>query len=580
MRCTVWLLLFAIPAVGCGQPGALGSADGTGVGFAGDGSTVNQHDPSPDSACCDDADSSASADASGVDAGGSGAGGAAGTGGHPGDAGDSDAGDDADSSAAETGGLPGDAGDDADSSAAETGGLPSDAGDDADSSAAETGGLPGDAGDDADSSAAETGGLPSDAGDDADSSAAETGGIPGDTEDDADRSAAETGGLPGDAGDDADSSAAETGGLPSDAGDDADSSAAETGGLPSDAGDDADSSAAETGGLPSDAGDDADSSADGTMDGPDATDDAESGGTDGTTEAGGPGHVAYRLAGGPVFLIEATAGAQPLNVTQALDALSPGTDGGVNLSPDGEWLSVVTTRFGCQSVACMVVIDVGLNQPDVLQTAGGQRVIGEAAAAVGSGGDVVVFSAAGSAHERDLFVTRRTGAFWSEPVDITGASTFSYNTAPAIAEDGGAVLFDCGPLPYGVNGTHVCEVGIDGSALRVVVDPTNSPNGESGNRAHSADYAPDGSIVFEAEWGSERIWRLAPGASVPTVIGAFGNDNTPCVLPDGRVASLWLNAESNPSGFHELKLMAADGADPVMLVQGVDVLDTTVGCGW
>lgn len=343
-----------------------------------------------------------------------------------------------------------------------------------------------------------------------------------------------------------------------------------------DAGGDADSSAGGKGGHPSDAGDDADSSADGTTDGPDVANDVDSG----TSDAGGPGHVAYRLAGGPVFLIEATAGAQPLNVTQALDALSPGTDGGVNVSPDGAWLSVVTTRFGCQSVACVVVIDMGLNQPDVLQTAGGQRMIGEAAAAVGSGGDVVVFSAAGSAHERDLFVTRRTGAFWSEPVDITGASTFSYNTEPAIAGDGAEVLFDCGPLPYGVNGTHVCEVGIDGSALRVVVDATNSPNGESGNRAHSADYAPDGSIVFEAEWGSERIWRLAPGASVPTVIGAFGNDNTPCVLPDGRVASLWLNAESNPNGFHELKLMGADGADPVMLVQGVDVLDATLGCGW
>jgi hypothetical protein len=305
------------------------------------------------------------------------------------------------------------------------------------------------------------------------------------------------------------------------------------------------------------------------------------GGGGGTGGGGGGllnGHVAYRVADGRIFLIEAAPGAQPVNLTDALDGISAGVDGDINVSPDGAWLALVTTRFGCDSWQCAVVVDVGLSEPSVVQTAGGADVHPEDAVAIGSGGNVVVFSSTGI-NSRDLHVMRRSGAEWTEPVNITGDSPFDYNTLPAIADDGHAVLFDCSPVPYGDDGTQICEVALDGTGFRVLVDPAISPNGLPGARAHSADYAPDGSIVFEGEWGTEQIWRLSPGASTPTLVGPFGNDNTPCVLPGGWVASLWLNGPNNPNAYHELKVMSADGSDHVMLVKDEDVLDGALGCG-
>lgn len=307
------------------------------------------------------------------------------------------------------------------------------------------------------------------------------------------------------------------------------------------------------------------------------------GGTGGTGATGGSGggtllgHIVYRTEDTAYFL-EAAQGAQPTSLSDALDGISAGSDDDVNLSPDGAWISLVTSRFGCEDWDCAVVMDVGLSQPRVVETSSGERIHPDEAVAVGTGGDLVVF-ADNDTHERDLFVMRRSGNAWTNPENITQSSTFEYNTQPAIADDGHGVVFDCSPVPYGANGTHICEVGIDGTGLQVLVDPANSPNGQSGDRVHSADYAPDGSIVFEGEWGQEQIWRLAPGASTPTVIGTFGNDNTPCVLPGGWVVSLWLNSPDNPSGYHEVKAMSPDGADHIMLVQGVDIHDSTVGCG-
>ena len=51
------------------------------------------------------------------------------------------------------------------------------------------------------------------------------------------------------------------------------------------------------------------------------------------------------------------------------------------------------------------------------------------------------------------------------------------------------------------------------------------------------------------------------------------------VLPDGRIASLWLNAPDNPAGFHELKVMDASGSNSFRAVVGVDVADAGIGCG-
>jgi hypothetical protein len=56
------------------------------------------------------------------------------------------------------------------------------------------------------------------------------------------------------------------------------------------------------------------------------------------------------------------------------------------------------------------------------------------------------------------------------------------------------------------------------------------------------------------------------------------NDNSPCVLPDGRVVSLWL-LRPGGSGFHEIKVMDPDGTNQFMALTDVNVFDVGIGCG-
>ncbi|MBN2548653.1 MAG: hypothetical protein JXB15_05830, partial [Anaerolineales bacterium] len=122
---------------------------------------------------------------------------------------------------------------------------------------------------------------------------------------------------------------------------------------------------------------------------------------------------------------------------------------------------------------------------------------------------------------------------------------------------------------------------IDGSGFRVVLTPEQGPDGGSQNALHSPHQAPDGSLVFESDWGGgELLWRLPAGGSAPALIRPdLTNDNTPCVLPDGRIASLWLNRPGNPAGVHEIKVMAADGSAYFMALVDEDVVDLGLGCG-
>lgn len=302
------------------------------------------------------------------------------------------------------------------------------------------------------------------------------------------------------------------------------------------------------------------------------------GGTGGNAGSPGPGHVTY-LVGGALFLAEATDGATPTNLSDELDVISSGAEHNGNLSPDGNWLLLLTTRFGCEDWECLVVVDRQLGNPSIVKPGAGDVVHGETAA-VASGGKVVVYEAESGPHDLDLYVTRRQGDAWSAAQLLTGDSPLPYNRQPAWSDDGSKIAFDCGESAYSQELTSICEVAADGSGLRVVVGPDDDPDGATGGRVHSPDYAPDGSLVFEGEWDREELYRLSPGDSVPALIGeGYDNDNTPCVLPDGRIVSFWLNAPGNVEGNHEVKVMGADGAAYFMLMSGADGYDNTLGCG-
>ncbi|MGF1623725.1 MAG: hypothetical protein ACFCVH_02485 [Alphaproteobacteria bacterium] len=278
-----------------------------------------------------------------------------------------------------------------------------------------------------------------------------------------------------------------------------------------------------------------------------------------------------------LYRIPARAGETPEDVSAALDVIGAGQDNWITLSPDGGWLLLGTQRFDptCSGWPCLAVAPADLSAVEVIRS-GLDPVHPTGRGAVASGGGLIVFPGTGGPHDTDLWAVTRAGDAWSDPLLITGASPFTYNETPAIDPTGERLVFDCGDAPIGLGGTAICEIGTDGSGFRVVITPQDAPGGvEPGGAHHNAAYAPDGSIVFESQWGYS-LWRLAEGGSPEPVSPTFDGDSGPCVLADGRIASLWPRRPES-GGNYELKVMTPDGAFYAMLLTDVHIDD--IGCG-
>jgi parallel beta-helix repeat protein len=315
--------------------------------------------------------------------------------------------------------------------------------------------------------------------------------------------------------------------------------------------------------------------------------DAPIGNVNGSSQATGSsdgphtGKITY-FYDGNAFLLSAQEGAEPLNISEELDNISPGGgDGLVNISPDGEWLILETERFDSECVdwACLSIIASDFSSGEIIR-AGGEIIRAEGIAAIASGGDLVVFAFGDGPNDFDLWAVSRNGDGWNTPILLTGDSPFSSNFQMSISGDGSTVLFNCGTDPYGGDDTSICEVGTDGTGFRIILSPNEVPPGFSlDGGLYQPDYAPDGSIVFEADWEGEQIWRLPAGASVAVrVTNQFDSDNSPCVLPDGRIVSLSLNREGSGEA-HEIKIMSSDGTDFYYPLPTADITDAGMGCG-
>jgi len=294
----------------------------------------------------------------------------------------------------------------------------------------------------------------------------------------------------------------------------------------------------------------------------------------------GDGHVTFRQSDGRWFRIAGKESASPEDLTSGLDALSTGSDGFLTLSKDGDWLATIGSRFSCASGSCLDEFTGDVTKGGPIAGGAGPIAASQGRPAVASGGNVMVFPGRGP-HSVDLFAVRRSGATWGAPVLLTADSTFSFHHDVAIAFDGSRILCDCGEENYGIAPTSICEVRTDGTGFHVVVNPDDGPDHTTSHAPHHADYTPEGDYVFEADWPSEQVWKLARGAQAPVKISpdTETDDNSPCVLPDGRIASLWLGRQGNPSGLHELKVMNPDGSGSKMLLIGTDIVDIGIGCG-
>ncbi len=291
---------------------------------------------------------------------------------------------------------------------------------------------------------------------------------------------------------------------------------------------------------------------------------------------GAEGTIVLRLEDG-FYRLPADGSGDPTSLSAALDDISPGDDGWIASSRNGEWLIMDTERFGCEDWACLVVARSDLTETRVVQAAD-DLVHTQDWGAISDDGTLIIFTTDEGPNDLDQAVLHATGDGWSAPEMITGSSPYAFNERGRITPDGTTVVFDCGPSQYGQEGTGVCQISLGGGEIERLVAPEDGTDATSSNAARGGDIAPDGSLIFEADWGgTERLWqRLSDGTT--TIHSGFDNDNSPCVLPDGSLASLWLAREGNTNGVHELKIHAADASTYEVLLPNVDVVDGSIHC--
>ena len=155
----------------------------------------------------------------------------------------------------------------------------------------------------------------------------------------------------------------------------------------------------------------------------------------------------------------------------------------------------------------------------------------------------------------------------------------SFNQRPALDADAGHIAFTCGPTEGpAAPGTALCEVAIDGSGLRTVSAASLAPRATSPDAyVGSADYTAQGALVAEGNLTEvTQLWTIGKAGDASAVAPDVVSDTSPCILPDGRIASVW---GGRSPGLHELKIANPDGSNAIVLAPGVDIADVGIGCG-
>ena len=288
------------------------------------------------------------------------------------------------------------------------------------------------------------------------------------------------------------------------------------------------------------------------------------------------GHVHYLWQGH--WYVFDVAARKTVDLSTTLDKLGQGKEAFVTPSPDGRSFVAISTRAvgkRCSLGDCMIVSDGTKNAEQL--AVDGRPLHAEAAArpVIASGGNLVVYPAQ---YDRGihLFATTRRARGWSAPQRITAGSKFKFHSDASIAADGKTIVFDCGNQPYSGAPSSLCQVGTAGENFQIVIESSGQ------ERAHHPSYDPaDGSIVFEGEWPGEAVYRIAKGRTgkaSAVKLSRVENDNSPCVLPGGWIASLWLDRPGKTASDHELKLMRRDGSDGAVVIEGKDLTDVGIVC--
>ena len=266
--------------------------------------------------------------------------------------------------------------------------------------------------------------------------------------------------------------------------------------------------------------------------------------------------------------VEAKEDGNITDVSKHLATINRGEEGWINISPNGEWLLLDSTRLDseCTGWGCLIYGKRDLSEFKTIKTVSESVIHTEGFSAISSSGNLIVAHMSGT-NRNDLFVSiKGTNDRWSELRSITSDSPSDNNRNPALSADGKEVLFDCG--------TSICMVNSDGTNLQTLISSDNT----AFDLVRYADFDTTGNIVFEGDDGTERIWRYnRTSKQLSMVDESKRNDNSPCVLSDGHIASLWMERQRQGDSIHELKIMT--DSNYTMVIKDKDITDSGIGCG-
>ena len=291
-------------------------------------------------------------------------------------------------------------------------------------------------------------------------------------------------------------------------------------------------------------------------------------------ENNNPQYVSYMLANGEAQIVEAKKDGIVTNISELLAKTNAGQESWINLSPNGEWILLDSTRLdsSCEDWACLIYGKRDASDFKTIKLTDGSVIHPENFSAISNDAKFVVVHLSQD-DGNDLFVsTQDDNNTWSELKALTASSPSTDNKNPSISADGTEVLFDCGE--------NICLVNSDGTNLKTLIRLDDKPN-NSWESITNADFDTYGNIVFQGTFVATWPWRYNRKTSEITLINnKNNNDNFPCVLSNGDIATLWFDRAENNSGNAELKIMNATGTSQVIAITGDnEIFNAPLGCG-
>ena len=200
----------------------------------------------------------------------------------------------------------------------------------------------------------------------------------------------------------------------------------------------------------------------------------------------------------------------------------------------------------------------------------------EGFSSIAAGGMMMTMILQDNNNRSDVWLLTRSGNSWVRVNDINLSvnSNGNNNGGAVFSKDNSKVMW----TSYTNSGMDFDENSIDGTNYNHLLSHTFLGNSAQIIRP---SYENGGTIVFEGELNGEQCYRYDPATPniAPYVIdGNYSNDNSCAALPDGRIASFWLERPNGPS-VHELRIMGADGVHESVLQLNIDFWDFLITGG-